>query len=146
MPTGKAKTGGKKSGAAKSPAPKVGAAQKEAVRRAELERQANQAKAKQEAERDVCWRWRSKCGTFGILRIRAGATDTEYLADVKSANCVELTKSEAPGRRITYTVFFGRSHVCGCEAWHRSAENPATMQKTCKHVEALIALRAAGRI
>lgn len=92
------------------------------------------------------WEWRSPCGQYGVIEITADSGDTKfYLTTVLSPNCVEMSYTDSPGKKITYTVFFGKTHFCGCETF-RYSPTDVTGQQTCKHIKALTAMREAGRL
>lgn len=95
--------------------------------------------------RVVRWVWRDDGGVFGVLRIKAAGDDqpaasregNHYFVRQLTNHTFLLTKLVSSGQTVTYTVFAGASPVCGCEGWRR--------RESCKHVDALLALRALGK-
>lgn len=97
--------------------------------------------------RKTGWEWRSPCGQFGVIEIATEESKPAfYMAVLISPNCVELSKVEHPCRRMSYSVFIGKYHFCGCESFRRSVPEEGTGQQTCKHIRALLEMREAGRL
>ncbi len=91
----------------------------------------------------VC-RWMYRGVNFGVLKVIDGKQEDDYILREVSAVSCTFTKME--GRKETvYHVFVNRPKAgveplkaCGCEGFHN--------RQTCRHVEAVLALRAKGEM
>lgn len=86
----------------------------------------------------IGWRWIQDGDkpSFAILQIVNGDSG-DYLFQRLTTEEFRLTKLEED-RSTSYTVSIGKVKRCGCEGFKR--------RQTCKHVDALVALRKEGKL
>lgn len=93
-------------------------------------------KLKGGATRKCGWKWVQDGGAFAILQIVNGEGG-DYLFQRLTQEEFRLTKLEED-RVTSYTVSIGNVKKCGCEGFRH--------RQTCKHVDALVAMRKEGKL